>query len=82
MTTNHSGNDKIRPLTKTYPQIEKRLVTDENTNELYVPLSSTMVLKRKKGRLYVILEIKNSLSVDASVHSRACISAFAQLEMK
>ena len=35
---------------KTTSQIEERLVRDDITNELYMPLSSSIVLKRKKTK--------------------------------
>ena len=43
-----SGDDSISPPAITIWQIEERLVRDDSTNELYMPLSSTIVLKRKK----------------------------------
>ena len=54
---------------------------DENTNELYMPLSSTIVLKRKKKMLYVPLDFENGLSIDALVDSGAYVSAIAQTEL-
>ena len=48
MTTNDSGDDNIPPPKITTLQIEERLVKDDITIELYMPLSSTIVLKRKK----------------------------------
>ena len=47
MITCDNGNDYISPPVITISQIEERLVRDETTNELYMPLSSTFVLKRK-----------------------------------
>ena len=40
-----TGDTTIPPLTTTTPLIEKGLVRDEQTNELHLPLSSTVVLK-------------------------------------
>ena len=57
--------------------IEERLVRDDFTNELYMPLSSTVVLKRKKEMLYVHLDFKNDLTIDALVDSGAYVSAIA-----
>ena len=54
---------------------------DDSTNELYMPLSSTIVLKRKKEMLYVPLDFKNGLTLDAFVDSRAYVSAIAQKEV-
>ena len=51
---------------------------DEQTNELYLPLTSTVVLKRKQEMLYVPLDFENNLTVDALVESRAFVSAIAQ----
>ena len=56
MTTCDSGDDNISPPAKTISQIEEQLVRDDSTNELYMPLSSTIVLKRKKEMLYVPLD--------------------------
>ena len=53
MTTCDDGDDNIFPPAITTSQIEERLVRDDSTNELYMPLSSTIVLKRKKEMLYV-----------------------------
>ena len=51
ITTCDSGDDNISPPAVTISQIEEQLVTDHSTNELYIPLSSTFVLKRKKEML-------------------------------
>ena len=48
MTTCDSGDSNISPPPITISQIEARLVRDDSTNDLYMPLSSTIVLKRKK----------------------------------
>ena len=48
MTTYDNGDDNISPPKNTASQIEERLVRNDITNELYMPLSSTIVLKRKK----------------------------------
>ena len=65
----------------TTSQIEERLVRDDFTNELYMPLSSTIVLKRKKEMLYVPLDFENGLTIDALVDSGAYVSAIAQKEL-
>ena len=62
-------------------QIEERLVRDEIINELCMPLSSTIVLKRKKEMLYVPLDFEKGLTIDALVDSGAYMSAIAQKEL-
>ena len=81
MTTYDNGDDNISPPEITTSQIEERLVRDDITNELYMSLSSTIVLKRKKEMLYVPLEFKNGLTIDALVDSGAYVSAIAQKEL-
>ena len=54
---------------------------DDISNELYMPLSSTIVLKRKKEILYVPLDFKNGLNIDAPVDSGAYVSAIPQKEL-
>ena len=81
MTTCDSGDDKISPPAKTISQIEEQLARDDITNELYMPLASTIVLKRKKEMLYVPLDIENGLTIDALVDSGAYVSAIAQKEL-
>ena len=54
---------------------------DDITNELYMPLSSTIVLKRKKEMLHVPLDFKRSLKIDALVHLGAYVCAMAQKEL-
>ena len=46
-----------------------------------MPLSSTIVLKRKKEMLYVPLDFKNGLTTGAFVHSGAYVSGIAQKEL-
>ena len=53
------------PLTTATPLVEEGLVRDEQTNELYLPLTSTVVLKRKQEMLYVPLDFENNHTVDA-----------------
>ena len=76
-----NGDDNISPPVRTISQFEERLVRDETTNELYMPLSSTNVLKRKEERLYVPLDFKNGLSIDALVDLGAYVSEIAQNEL-
>ena len=81
MMTCDNGDDNISPPAIAISQIEERLVRDETTNELYMPLSSTIVLKRKREILYVPLDFKNGLTIDALVDSGAYVSAIAQNEL-
>ena len=71
MMTCDNGDDNIFPPAITNSQIEERFVRDETTNERYMPLSSTIVLKRKKEMLYVPLDFENGLTIDALVDSGA-----------
>ena len=70
------------PLTTTTPQIEEGLVRDEQTNEFYLALTSTVVLKRKQEMLYVPLDFENNHTVDALVDSGAFVSAIAQDDLE
>ena len=81
MTTYDIGDDKISPPVITFSQIEERLVRDDITKELYMPLSSKIVLKRKKKMLYVPPDFQNGLTIDAFVDSGAYVSAIAQKEL-
>ena len=78
LTNYDNGGDNISPPDITTSQIEERLVRDDITNELYMPLSSTIDLKRKKEILYVPLDSKNGLPIDAFVDSGAYVSAIAR----
>ena len=80
-TTYDHGDDNISPPVVTTSQSQEQLVGDEITNELYIPLSSTIVLKRKKEMLYVPLDFENGLTIDALVDSGAYVSAIAQKEL-
>ena len=73
-------NDNFSPPNITTSQIQEQLVRDDITNEIYMPLSSTIVLKRKKEMLYVPLDFENGLTIDALVDSGAYVSAIAQKE--
>ena len=64
------------------PLIEKGMVRDEQTKEVYLPLTSTVVLKRKQEMLYVPLDFENNLTVDALVDSGAFVSAIAQNDLE
>ena len=82
MTTCDSGDSNISPPPVTIWQIEERLVRDDSTNELYMPLCSTIVLKRKKEMQYVSLEFENGLTIDTLVDSGDYVSAIAQKELE
>ena len=69
-------------ITTATPLIEEGLVQDEQTNEVYLPLTSTVVLKRKQEMPYVPLDFENNLTVDALVDSRAFVSAIAQDDLE
>ena len=71
----------MSPPAITISQIEERLVRDDSTNELYMSLSSTIVLKREKEKLYVPMDFANGLTTDAIVDSGAYVSAIAQKEL-
>ena len=73
-----NGDTTTPPLTTATPLIEEALVRDEQTNEIYLPLTSTVTLKRKQEMLYVPLDFENNLTVDALVDSGAFVSAIAQ----
>ena len=81
-TTSPTGNTTILPLLRiTTPLIEEGLVRDEQTNELYLPLTFTVVLKRKQEMLSVSLDFANNLTLDALVASRAYFSAIAHNDL-
>ena len=48
ITAYDSGDDNISPPKILSSQIEERIARDDVTNELYMPVSSTFVLKWKK----------------------------------
>ena len=81
MMTWDNGDDKTSPPAITISQIEERLVRDDSTNELYMPLSTTIVLKRKKEMLYAPLDFENGSTKDALVDSGDFVSAIAQKEL-
>ena len=80
--TTLSGDTTTSPITTATPLIEEVLVRDEQTKEIYLPLTSTVVLKRKQEMLYVPLDFQNNLTVDAPVDSGAFVSAIAQDDLE
>ena len=77
-----NGFTTTPPLTTATPLIEEGLVRDEQINEVYLPLTSTVVLKRKQEVLCVLLDSENNLTVDALVDSGAYVSAIAQDDLE
>ena len=57
------------------------MVRDEQTNELYRPVTSTVVLKRKQEFFYMPLDFDNNLTVDALIDSGAYVSVIAQNDL-
>ena len=76
--TTPDGDTTTPRLTTATTLIEEAFVRDEQTNEVYLPLTSTVVLKRKHEMLYVPLDFENNLTGDALVDSGAFVSAIAQ----
>ena len=81
ITANDIGDDNFFRPKITNLQIEEQLVRDVLTNELFMPLSYTIVLKRTKEMLYVPLYFENGLTIDALVGLGAYVSAIAQTEL-
>ena len=54
---------------------------DDITSELYMPLSFTNVIKRKKKMVYVPLDFENGWTIDALVDSGAYVTAIAQKDL-
>ena len=77
VVTTLNGDTTTPPLTNATPLIEEELVRDEQTSEIYLPLTSTVVLKRKQEVHYVPRDFENILTVDALVDSRAFVTAIA-----
>ena len=78
VVTTPEGDTTTSSLTTATPLIEEGLVRDEQTNAIYLPLTFTVVLKRKQEMLYVPLDSENNHTVDALVDSGAFVSAIAQ----
>ena len=76
--TTFNGDTTIPALTITTPILEERLVREEENNELYLPLTSAVVLKRKQEMLYVPLHFGNNLTVDALLDLGAYVTAISQ----
>ena len=78
VVTTPSGLTTTPLVTTATPLIEGGLVRDEQTNEVYLPLTSIVVLRWKQEMLYVPLVFEDNLTIDALVDSRAFVSAIAQ----
>ena len=81
VTTNLNGGTTTPPLTTATPLIEEGLLRDEQTNEVHLPLTSTVILKRKQELLYLPLDFENNLTVDALVNWGAFASATTQNDL-
>ena len=57
------------------------MVRDEQTRDLYLTMTSTVVLKRKKEKLYVPVDFKNGLKRDTLLHSKAFFTAIALIDL-
>ena len=75
--TTFTGDTTIPPLTTTITLIEEGLVRDEQTNDIYLPSHSTVVLEQKQEMVYVPLDFENNLMVDALVDSAELVGAIA-----
>ena len=80
-TTTLTGDATISPLTITNPLFEKGLVGDEQTTEIDLPLTTTVVLKQKQDMLYVPQDFENNATVDALVDSGTYVSEIAQNDL-
>ena len=78
VVTTLNGDTTTPPLTTATPLNEEGLVRDEQTNEVYPPLTSAVVPKRKQEKLYVPLDFQNNLTVDALVDLGAFVTAIAE----
>ena len=77
-TTTPTGDATIALLTITTLLIEEGLVTDEQTNEFCLPLTSMVVLKRKQEMPYESLHFENNITVNALEDSGAYVSAMGR----
>ena len=81
VTTTLNGETTTPLLTTATPLLEEGLVRDEQTNKSYLPLTYTVVLKRKQGMLYLRLDYENNLTLDALVDLVAFVRAIAQNDL-
>ena len=81
VVTTPNGDTATSPLATATPLTEEGLVRDGQTHEIYLPITSTVVLKRKQEMLYVPLDFENILTVDALMDSGAFVSAIVHDEL-
>ena len=81
VVTTLNGDTTTPPLTTATPLIVERLVRDEQANEVYLPLTSTVLLKRNQEMHYVPLGFEKNLTVHTLVDSGAFVSAVAQNDL-
>ena len=81
VTTTLNGDTTLLPLTTTTPLIEEGLVRLEQTNDVFLPLTSRVVWKRNQEMLYIPLDFENILTVDALVAWEGFVSAIAQNDL-
>ena len=77
MTLQYNIRKKPSKTTVASPLIEDALVREEQTNDVYLPLTSTVVLKRKQEMLLVPLDFEKNLTADDLEESGAFVSAIA-----
>ena len=82
LVTTPSRDSTTSPLTTATPQIQEGLVQNKQTNEIYLLLTSRVVLKRKQEMLYVPLDFENNLTVDSLVDPGAFVSAIVQDDLE
>ena len=74
-----NGDTTTPPLTTATPLIEEALVRDEQTKEVYLPLTSTVILVNESNECWMCVWIlENNLTVNALVDSGSFVSAIAQ----
>ena len=64
VTTKITGDTTIPPVTRAAPLIEERLAREKQTHEVYLPFTSTVVLKRKQEMIYMPPGFQNNPTVD------------------
>ena len=79
--TTLDGDNNVSPPTSITPHIKENFVRDELTKEFFLPLTSEVVLKRKREMLYAPLHFDKNLTIDALVESRAYVSAIVHDEL-
>ena len=80
MRASHSGDDNVPLPTRTASETEEMLVRDENPNEVYMPLFSSIKQKPKRERLFVLLDFENGVTIDDLLNSTAYVSAIPHIK--